>query len=130
MGREPRWWESLRNAGVWSAVGRDDAKNLEWASGTAPHWATVVNLTSSWGLSQSLVRAELLADVSRPTLIDPLNGHDRAVFNFQASDPAGEDAAAGVVVRGAPIGRKRHSVCVSADNNLTVGINPIDDAML
>ncbi len=77
-----------------------------------------------------MVWAELLADVSRSALIDPLNGRNRAVFNFQAGDPTGENAAASVVIGRTSVERKRHSVRVSADNNLTVSINPIDDAML
>ncbi len=77
-----------------------------------------------------MVWAELLADVSRSALIDPLNGRNRAVFNFQAGDPTGENAAASVVVGRAPIERERHSVRVPADHNLTMSVNPVDDAML
>ncbi len=63
-------------------------------------------------------------------MIDPLNRNDRTIFNLKAGDPARKYPASRVEVGRAPIKRERHPVRVSADHDLTMSVNPVDDAVL
>ena len=73
---------------------------------------------------------ELLPHIARAAMIDPLDWNDGAVFDLKPSQPSWEDAAPCVVVRGTTVEWKRHPVRMTANHDLAVSIDPVDDALL